>query len=85
MNTVSPDESSEIHINKFLSLCWQPIETAPKDRPILCYDPNQPTPVSVVECSTFHDKPYWITCVGEHYYIWNPTHWMDLPGPPTSD
>jgi hypothetical protein len=55
---------------------WQPITTAPKDAPILVYDP-----------ATGVEQAQW----GEHWGVYefrgwsgplNPTHWMPLPEPP---
>lgn len=51
---------------------WQPIDTAPKDRPILAYEGG------------FFDVVDW-SDLGEwrsHYETVEPTHWMELPSPP---
>lgn len=83
-------------INEFdsdcLSTTWQPIETAPKDRPILLY-----TKLRGVVCGYWQDdkysknpRPYWsndlerlfgrTSCRGDQ-----PTHWMKLPEKPCDE
>ena len=48
---------------------WQPIEIAPKDRPVLLYGGHVPC------CQMFvgHADANW---------SWQPTHWQELPEPP---
>ena len=72
---------------------WRPIETAPKDRSLLCYG------VVAGEVSGIHDHGSvevayyqpggdfpdfdWVTVHGDAYAVWmKPTHWMPLPQPP---
>lgn len=63
---------------------WRPIETAPKDCPILAYNPVQ----GVYE--TRYDKGEWPHAdwfsddAGRTASLWypRPTHWMPLPPPP---
>lgn len=59
---------------------WRDIETAPKDgTKILLFREHQ----SVVEGSWNHggamNSPYWMTPSN----LFNPTHWMPMPAPPT--
>lgn len=56
-------------------LNWQPIETAPKDKPILGTSKG-----SVYEIQWSENINEWID-PGE--YQCHPTHWMQLPEPPT--
>lgn len=73
---------------------WQPIETAPKDKTIVVFDPNQQT-TRVVEWMTAMEdgEGAWIYAAkraweepmkGEAiaFYVSSPTHWMPLPEPP---
>ena len=53
---------------------WQPIETAPKDRNILVYDPGYGH--LVVIWSEFYNL--WITVFGRKLTE-PPTHWQELP------
>jgi len=68
--------------NALLSECtelnaWQPIETAPKDRNILVYDPGYGH--LVVIWSEFYNL--WITVFGRKLTE-PPTHWQELPEDP---
>jgi len=68
--------------NALLSECaelnaWQPIETAPKDRNILVYDPGYGN--LVVIWSEFYNL--WITVFGRKLTE-PPTHWQELPENP---
>ena len=56
---------------------WQPIETAPKDRNILVYDPGYGN--LVVIWSEFYNL--WITVFGRKLTE-PPTHWQELPKDP---
>ena len=56
---------------------WQPIETAPKDRNILVYDPGYGH--LVVIWSEFYNL--WITVFGRKLTE-PPTHWQELPEDP---
>jgi hypothetical protein len=64
-------------------MTWQPIETAPKDRRILVFEPG--------DCDEegFIDVVHWYMGDTEDYWAdwdWkkscNPTHWQPLPAPP---
>ena len=56
---------------------WQPIETAPKDKNILVYDPGYGQ--LVVIWSEFYSL--WITVFGRKL-TQTPTHWQELPEDP---
>ena len=58
---------------------WQPIETAPKDEPILV----GPTKRMGICVAMYCGYDGWVTetCV-EWVSIYTPTHWMQLPKPP---
>ena len=62
---------------------WQPIKTAPKDKPILGWDGATMT---TVEWREWRSCPgYWTLCECGAYAEdgeWWPTHWMPLPEPP---
>jgi hypothetical protein len=80
---------------KLREFAWQTIETAPHDRVILLYRPGA---IGVREVApgrwdeneyATRSKPYWrclsgTTSVRCDRDFW-PTHWMDLPAPPTED
>jgi hypothetical protein len=69
---------------------WQPIETAPKDCPILIYG----TWDSELSCELPKEDPdifmaeycegAWSIIGGAYYstFVYRPTHWMPLPEPP---
>lgn len=61
---------------------WQPMETAPKDRPILvCLFGDT---IMVVEYDEYADPMFpWSTLDGPNYMKDSPTHWMPLPECPT--
>ena len=61
---------------------WQPIETAPKDKPIVGAWWNEPR-VAWVARDVFWDKvrSCW-ACPYEEFYIMPPTHWRPLLTPP---
>lgn len=71
---------------------WKPIETAPKDGThVLCYDPSHDeAKVYVVKyepaLKSFYNScnrpERWIEASGEGYFLWEPTHWMELPSEP---
>lgn len=61
---------------------WRPIETAPKDRPILGYADGVQTTVAWFGA----DDGWWSLCEAGAFAEngeWTPTHWMPLPDPPT--
>lgn len=78
------------------SLRWQPIETAPKDRPILAYGPDMVPEIHVVEYFALEmddkdelGRPFrrvfsqgWAEAGGEACARFEPTHWMELPRGP---
>lgn len=53
-------------------MAWQPIETAPKDRPILAY--LKSAGIQVIRWG----RHGWTNCMWQV----EPTHWMPLPDPP---
>lgn len=63
---------------------WQPIETAPKDRPILLWGKfwnNQDTfKHPMIGAWHAHDDRW--TILGEFRFAVRPTRWMPLPAPP---
>jgi len=82
---------------KLRKFAWQPIETAPRDRPILLYRPGacgmymnnnrQISPGGWNSCRHHSNpRPYWACFLENTDTKWcrdfPPTHWMDLPEPP---
>lgn len=67
-------------------LKWRPIETAPKDGPVLIYDPLACEPfVYVCSYADFGDgEPCWVEHADGQSCepMPGPTHWMPLPAPP---
>ena len=66
---------------------WTPIETAPKDMPIIGYfDPGEHP--FACECKYSTDRDAWLN-IGDEYMGKAEdvclTHWMPLPTPPTSE
>jgi hypothetical protein len=64
---------------------WQPIETAPKDVPVLTYRGSGLMAVAenIVDPSSFPRVParrLW--CCTDGCCLLNVTHWMPLPAPP---
>ena len=61
---------------------WQPIETAPKDKPILvCQSQN-----GIVRTARgVNDRGDWITGPSPMDYIVKITHWMPLPAAPKGE
>lgn len=58
---------------------WQPIETAPKDTPILV----GPTKRMGICVAMLTDRDGWETeTPSEWVGMYTPTHWMPLPEPP---
>ena len=71
---------------------WQPIETAPKETPILCYDKDtgENAVVCIISSNGYNDYyPYIINEYGNHVVTDDEchsviaTHWMPLPQPPS--
>ena len=75
-------------------MTWQPIATAPKDRRVLLYYPQQ---FPGVVCGVWQEgefalfgscpKPHWVNDRSHIHGVLNtraiqPTHWMDLPSDP---
>jgi len=59
---------------------WQPIETAPKDEPVLTKI-DDGSGVRNVQPLRYHDRLWWF--VDDSMYVYyRPTHWMPLPPPP---
>jgi len=73
---------------------WQPIETAPKDgTPVLIFVPaytrptlgDFPAVMQVAHWYGFAGGEFaWTEVHGEGYETYEPTHWMPLPGAPSS-
>lgn len=68
---------------------WQPIESAPKDNPILLYVVQRPDmyceAVGEPDGWQHMDVGYWDP-IERDWVTWHsgdPTHWMPLPEPPT--
>ncbi len=70
---------------------WKPIESAPRDRPVLGFDPTYSGGfVYVIEWCPGQSKEWypgamagsWREAGGEQYERFEPTHWMPLPPPP---
>lgn len=62
---------------------WQPIETAPKDVPLLVFSCEARHPgVMVAELNTWEDSADWTDTWAEQGLDVEPTHWMPLPSPP---
>lgn len=67
---------------------WRPIETHPKQEPVLLWVPDGPCGHPVVEVGEFWgDDEYacWWSNGGPNAgddLDWQPTHWMPRPGPP---
>lgn len=77
-----PDGKSKLFVHALITQCtelnaWQPIETAPKDRNILVYDPGYGH--LVVIWPEFYNL--WITVFGRTLTK-PPTHWQELPEDP---
>ena len=64
---------------------WQPIESAPRDRPVIVTNGEAVGEARYLES----DGGWW--WAGYHPtdaadgYVWQPTHWRPLPAPPTED
>jgi len=63
---------------------WQPIETAPKDKPFLGYIPTHEVPIQTVEMDCEDES--WVTSYTSEMGWWwsldKVTHWQPLPEPP---
>jgi hypothetical protein len=61
---------------------WRPIETAPKDKDVLVYQPSENIVISAFwqEDGYFHGWMNW-SCRSDGWQL-APTHWMPLPEPP---
>ena len=62
---------------------WQPIETAPKDRPIIAWAEDWPHPKSIRWHSPWKE---WVASSVVIHFDWSevskPTHWHPIPAPP---
>jgi hypothetical protein len=56
---------------------WQPIETYPEGKEVLCYWPNGEIQVGQIYRGKWQND--WIS-KSEDWYL--PSHWMPLPEPP---
>ena len=59
---------------------WQPIDTAPKDRQLLMWEPFEP----MICLGRWNDEDgEWSRCESNGTRFWKqPTHWMEAPEPP---
>ena len=63
---------------------WQPIETAPRDGVILCYDHEWSE--DGVALAENYDGEWWQICErDDNTRHFTPTHWMPIPQPPESE
>lgn len=75
---------------------WQPIESAPKNWvPVLVWaygeseeedandEDREPTYSAMVARHSDVQPGHWWLC-GTMHFVYNPTHWMPLPAPPTT-
>lgn len=71
-----------LHSRGYLGGVWQPIDIAPKDKPILvCQSQN-----GIVRTARgVNDRGDWITGPSPMDYIVKITHWMPLPAAPRSE
>lgn len=74
-------ELADAAINAIPAVGWQPIETAPKDRPILLYSPDTTDGRWCVGYWFFGDWAATEPCRGDPLNA-APTHWMPLPDAP---
>jgi hypothetical protein len=60
---------------------WKPIETAPEQGCFLVYMPDE-REGKRIQAAIWHPN---IKTIGNHFYfdMKNPTHWMELPKPPS--
>jgi hypothetical protein len=62
---------------------WQPIKTAPKDRMIWLYSPEQEFAGSGQFVGMWYPGGYWMDEDDQRDLVkWPPTHWMPLPEAP---
>ena len=63
---------------------WQPIETAPKDGRWLIVFAEGATVPEVAKWGKIKGETGWCDPdIDEFQPVWNVTHWMPLPAPPT--
>jgi hypothetical protein len=73
---------------------WQPIETAPRDGTsvllsggqLACSGDIEENEIAVVAkiCNAYGSEAWSVVRIsGQEVWLWNPTHWMPLPAPPT--
>jgi len=74
VKTVSWEQAKQI--GSALAAQWQPIETAPKDKMVLCYWEDGSFSVS----KYYHAKECWAYRMDDVRLF--PTHWMPLPPKP---
>lgn len=60
---------------------WLPIETAPKDKVIQLYLPDNRIGREIIVGYYDHDYVGWVACLGS-VLLTQPTHWQPLPNPP---
>lgn len=84
-----PDNSYVTELNELRALLdhpqaersvWQPIETIPEEGTFLVYLPNEKTKI---QTAVWHKN---VKVIGGHFYfdLTKPTHWCELPAPPSA-
>jgi hypothetical protein len=68
---------------------WQPIESAPKDSTwVLLWQAGWQAPLTGFWCEDYYGvpkAPHWVFCNPWAFSRGQPTHWMPLPPPPTTE
>jgi hypothetical protein len=59
---------------------WQPIESAPKDKPVLVYCPGNHRSELVLLAEQVTHSRRWVIFIDGQEVV--PTHWQPLPEPP---
>ncbi len=62
-------------------MTWQPIETAPLDRPVWIWNQHQPEIARYACRRRVYGRDSWVSKRGV-VLTWLPTHWADFPPPP---
>jgi hypothetical protein len=83
---VSRDRTDESDVRNAAleEAAWQPMDTAPKDRPILAYNPMMGVYNTQYQSQEPDERDRWpcgFSGWSGTWYCW-PTHWMPVPKPP---